>query len=51
MKGETMFKDKVFWRRLIVRAIEDAFILFCICVSIAVVCMLFSRVFAIMGVA
>lgn len=46
-----MIKDKVFWRRLVVRAIEDAFIVFCICVGIAVVCMLFSRIFAIMGVA
>lgn len=51
MKGETMFKDKVFWRRLIVRAIEDAIILFWICVGISVVCWLTSRAFEIMGVA
>ena len=40
-----------YFRQLIVRAIEDAIVLFCIGVGIAVVCVVVGGVFRLLGVA
>ena len=40
-----------YFRQLVVRAIEDAIILFCIGVGIAVICVVVGGVFRLLGVA
>ena len=45
-----MNKVPVYWRRLIVRAIEDAIILGCLCLGIAGVCLATTKVFEFLGV-
>ena len=44
-------KSKAYFRRLVVRAIEDGIILFGICVAIAVVCYVCGSLLSMMGVA
>lgn len=44
-------ESKAYFRRLVVRAIEDGIILFGICVAIAVVCYVCGSLLSMMGVA
>lgn len=46
-----LFTSKAFYRKIVVRAIEDGIILFAICVAIAVVCYVCGSLFSLMGVA